>query len=234
MGTHPRPALAITCRGVTKDFGTGETRVRALRGIDLEIGFGQMTLLVGPSGCGKTTLLSVVAGILEPTDGAVTVLGESLNELSGREKVEFRARNIGFVFQQFNLLPALTAAENSAVPLIILGQRRRAAVARAAELLKQLGLAHRLHAFPPQLSGGEQQRVAIARALVHDPRVVVCDEPTSALDAQTGGAIMQLLRDRAVQPERAVIVVTHDSRAFHFADRIVTMNDGKIEGKQPT
>jgi putative ABC transport system ATP-binding protein len=230
LGPEPQPA--VFCRGVTKEFGAGATRVQALRGIDLEIAFGQMTLLVGPSGCGKTTLLSVVAGILDPTAGAVTVLGQDL-KLLGRQKVGFRGRNIGFVFQQFNLLPPLTAAENAAVPLLIAGMRRRVAVGRAAELLKQMGMAHRLGAFPTQLSGGEQQRVAIARALVHEPRLVVCDEPTSALDAQTGAAIMQLLRDRAVYPERAVLVVTHDSRAFPYADRIVTMNDGRIEKESP-
>lgn len=229
MGTPSRQGPAVCCRGVIKDFGQGEVKVRALRGLDLDAYFGQMTLLVGPSGCGKTTLLSVIAGILEPTGGAVTVLGEDLHLLADRQKVDFRGRNIGFVFQQFNLLPALTAAENAAVPLIIAGQRRRSAVARAGELLKQMGMAHRIQAFPVQLSGGEQQRVAIARAMVHEPRLLVCDEPTSALDAQTGAAIMQLLRDRAVQPERAVLVVTHDNRAFPYANRIVHMNDGRIE-----
>jgi putative ABC transport system ATP-binding protein len=229
MGVDCQSAPAVRCCGVTKEFGEGPDRVRALRGVDLDLHIGQMTLLVGPSGCGKTTLLSVVAGILEPTAGTVAVLGQSLGTLSDREKVEFRGRNVGFVFQQFNLLPTLSAAENAAVPLIIAGMARRLAVARAVDLLSQMGMEHRLKAFPGRLSGGEQQRVAIARALVHAPRLVICDEPTSALDAQTGRAIMQLLRDQAVQPARAVIVVTHDSRVFEFADRIVTMNDGTIE-----
>jgi putative ABC transport system ATP-binding protein len=145
--------------------------------------------------------------------------------------VEFRGRNIGFVFQQFNLLPSLTAAENAAVPLLIAGQPRRQAVAQAADLLTQMGMGRRLNGFPAQLSGGEQQRVAIARALVHEPRLLVCDEPTSALDAATGHSIMELLRQHGVHPGRAVLVVTHDSRAFEFGDRIVKMNDGRIEAE---
>lgn len=234
MSSPARSALAVTCRGVTKQFGDGDSRVWALRGVDLDVAFGQMLLLVGPSGCGKTTLLSVIAGILEPTAGALSVLEEDLGKLSDQQKVDFRSRNIGFVFQQYNLLPSLNAAENAAVPLIIAGLRRRPAVARATELLHRLGMAHRIKAFPPHLSGGEQQRVAIARALVHEPRLLVCDEPTSALDAQTGHAIMQLLRDKAVQPHRAVMVVTHDSRALEFGDRVVHMNDGRIEGAAAT
>jgi putative ABC transport system ATP-binding protein len=231
MGMPAGPAPAVTCRGVTKEFGSGETAVWALRGIDLDVAGGQMTLLVGPSGCGKTTLLSVVAGILEPSAGQVRVLEVDLARLTGRQKVEFRGRNIGFVFQQFNLLPSLTAAENAAVPLLIAGLPRRQAVAQAADLLTQMGMGRRLHGFPAQLSGGEQQRVAIARALVHEPRLLVCDEPTSALDAATGHSIMELLRQQGVHPGRAVLVVTHDSRAFEFGDRIVKMNDGRIEAE---
>jgi putative ABC transport system ATP-binding protein len=228
MTTALATAPAVQCRHITKDFGEGETRVQALRGVDLEIPPGEMTLLVGPSGCGKTTLLSVIAGILEPTQGDVSLLGVELTALRGREKVEFRGRNIGFVFQQYNLLPALTAAENAAVPLLIAGVPRRQAVAKATALLGALGMADRAHALPAQLSGGQQQRVAIARALVHEPRVLICDEPTSALDAQAGQNILETLKRVAVQPDRAVIVVTHDSRIFHFADRIVHMNDGRI------
>jgi putative ABC transport system ATP-binding protein len=225
----PGHELAVRCRGLTKEFGDGESRVRALRGVDLEVPAGEMTLLVGPSGCGKTTLISVVAGLLEPTAGEVSVLGRDLVRMPGRQKVAFRGRNIGFVFQQYNLLPALTAAENAAVPLVIAGAPRRPAVAKAAALLETLGMGDRAHALPAQLSGGQQQRVAIARALVHKPRLLVCDEPTSALDAQSGHTTMELIRRVAVQPGRAVIVVTHDSRVFGFGDRIVYMNDGRIE-----
>jgi putative ABC transport system ATP-binding protein len=221
--------LAVECRNLTKVFGSGDNRVWALRGLDLEVFPGQMTLLVGPSGCGKTTLISIVAGLLDPTDGEVSVLGEDLRQLKGRRLVQFRGHNIGFVFQQFNLLPALTAAENVAVPLIIAGRPRREAVARATEVLTAVGLADKLEALPDQLSGGQQQRVAIGRALVHEPRLLVCDEPTAALDAHSGRTVMELLRKVAVQPGRAVIVVTHDNRVFDFGDRIVHMNDGHID-----
>jgi putative ABC transport system ATP-binding protein len=221
--------LAVRCRGVTKDFGSGCTRVQALRGIDLDVYTGEMTLLVGPSGCGKTTLLSVIAGILEPTAGSVEVLGVDLIHLAPRQVVRFRGKNIGFVFQQFNLLPALNAIENVAVPLLIAGQKRRAALKRAQEVLVQVGLADRMHALPSDLSGGQQQRVAIARALSHQPHLLVCDEPTSALDHANGKLIMELLRDVAIDNNRAVIVVTHDNRVFGFGDRIAHMDDGHIE-----
>src|SRR5581483_8196269 len=205
------------------------TCVRALRGIDLEVHPGQMSLLVGPSGCGKTTLISIIAGLLDATSGEVSVLGRSLRQMSRRELIAFRGRYIGFVFQQYNLLPALTAAENAAVPLLIAGVPRRQAVARAHELLDRLGMADRADALPSQLSGGQQQRVAIARALVHEPRLLVCDEPTAALDAHAGHVTMQLLRRAAVQPGRAVIVVTHDNRVFGFGDRIIHLSDGRVE-----
>jgi len=221
--------IAVYCRGVVKEFGSGGTRVRALRGIDLDVYMGQMTLLVGPSGCGKTTLLSVIAGILEPTEGDVHVLGTDLQKLTGRQTVRFRGQNIGFIFQQFNLLPALNASENVAVPLMIQGMARRHAVERAEVVLERVGLADRMHALPSDLSGGQQQRVAIARALIHEPRLLVCDEPTSALDAVNGRLIMELLHDVAVQSDRAVIVVTHDSRVFQFAHRIAHMEDGHVE-----
>ncbi|MBI1917133.1 MAG: ABC transporter ATP-binding protein [Planctomycetes bacterium] len=225
---------AVECRGVTKDFGQGEAKVQALRGVDLEVPDGEMTLLVGPSGCGKTTLISIIAGLLDPTAGEVSVLGAEYRRMSGRAKVAFRAANIGFVFQQYNLLPALSAAENAAVPLLIAGVPRREAVRRAAALLDELGLVGRGGSLPSQLSGGQQQRVAIARALVHEPRLLVCDEPTAALDAHSGRNIMELLRRIAVQPGRAVIVVTHDSRVFDFGDRIVHLSDGRVEDVEVT
>jgi putative ABC transport system ATP-binding protein len=226
-------APAVSCRGVTKDFGSGETRVQALRGIDLEILAGEMTLLVGPSGCGKTTLISIIAGLLNPTDGEVSILGNGPAALAGRRGVNFRGRNIGFVFQQYNLLPSLTAAENAAMPLLIAGISLREAVARAGEILEAVGLGARVRSLPSQLSGGQQQRVAIARALVHDPRLLVCDEPTAALDAHSGQTVMELFRRIAVRPDRTVIVVTHDSRIFHFGDRVVHMSDGRIERMEP-
>ncbi len=220
--------LAVECRAVEKDFGRGETRIQALRGVDLQVPFGELTMLVGPSGCGKTTLLSVIAGVLNATGGAVEVLGERIESLAGDRLVQFRRKHLGFVFQQFHRLPALTAAENAAVPLLASGLPRKLSVERAAALLGRLGMGDRVQAYPAELSGGQQQRVALARALVHDPRLIVCDEPTSALDAETGQQVMELLAAHAVRPDRATIIVTHDNRIFSFADRIVHMEDGHI------
>jgi putative ABC transport system ATP-binding protein len=228
-GTIDSGERAVVCRRLTKEFGDGDSRILALRGLDLDVHPGQLTLLVGPSGCGKTTLISIIAGLLDATDGEVEVLGRNLRTLKGRPLVDFRGKYIGFVFQQYNLLPALTAAENAAVPLIIAGVGRKEAVVRAKAILEQVGIPEKANALPSQLSGGQQQRVAIARALVHEPRLLVCDEPTAALDAQSGHTVMELLRRVAVQPGRAVIVVTHDSRVFEFGDRIVYMSDGLIE-----
>jgi putative ABC transport system ATP-binding protein len=221
-------SVAVSCRGLTKQFGEGDSAVMALRGLDLDVLANEMTLLVGPSGCGKTTLLSVIAGILNQTEGTVSVLGMDLGRLSDAEKVRFRGANIGFVFQQFNLLPALSAAENVAVPLLIAGWPRRQAVEKAKWLLAAMDMSDRANAQPAELSGGQRQRVAIARALIHDPRLIVCDEPTSALDGETGHAVMELLRKTAVRPDRALVVVTHDSRVFEFGDRIAHMEDGHI------
>jgi putative ABC transport system ATP-binding protein len=221
--------MAVRVRGVTKEFGSGGSLTRALRGVDLDVPYGEMLMLVGPSGCGKTTLVSIVAGTLEPTDGDVQVLGHDLVSMSNGRKVRFRRDNVGFIFQAFNLLPALTAVENAAVPLLIAGWRRAQAIEAAADVLERLGLADRLASLPSELSGGQQQRVAIARALVHEPRLLVCDEPTSALDAANGRITMELIQQVAVQPDRAVIVVTHDSRVYSFADRIASMEDGRIE-----
>ncbi len=221
-------ADVIDIAGVTKTFGSGGSAVQALCGVDLRVPAGELLMLVGPSGCGKTTLISVVAGILDHDAGRVTVLGEDLKALGADGRTAFRGKNLGFVFQAFNLLPALTIQENAAVPLMILGRPRREALARAAGLLDRVGLGDRLQARPSQLSGGQQQRVAIARALVHEPRLVVCDEPTSALDHQTGQTVMGLLREVALQEGRALVVVTHDSRIFEYADRIAEMDDGRI------
>jgi putative ABC transport system ATP-binding protein len=225
-----RPAVEL--RAVTKEFGVGETKTTALADVDLQLPYGELILLVGPSGCGKTTLISIVAGLLDPTRGDVDVLGQSLSRMGGGRKVRFRGENIGFVFQQYNLLPALTAVENACVPLLVAGWSRARAVAKAAELLTAVGLGGRLKSFPRELSGGQQQRVAIARALVHEPRLLVCDEPTAALDATSGRTVMEMIRKVAVQSNRAVIVVTHDSRVYDFGDRIVYMADGRVDRVQ--
>ena len=232
LASAPLPAitndLAVVCRQIVKEFGSGDTKTLALRGVDLDVFAGQMTLLVGQSGCGKTTLISIIAGLLNTTSGSLSVLGEEIITMTGSQLVQFRQKNIGFVFQQYNLLPTLTAVENAAVPLIIAGQSRKQAFAAAREILVSVGLESRMHLMPNQLSGGQQQRVAIARALVHEPRLLVCDEPTAALDAHSGQTVMELLRRVALQPDRAVIVVTHDNRIFSFGDRIIHMDDGKV------
>jgi putative ABC transport system ATP-binding protein len=221
--------VAVRCRGVVKAYGSGETKVTALRGVDLDIERGELMMLVGPSGCGKTTLISVVAGILDRDGGDCLVFGNDFSAMSARRKTLWRGQNVGFVFQAFNLLPTLTAAENVAVPLMILGESRQSAVRKARNELELVGLGDRTHSLPSQLSGGQQQRVAIARALIHQPRLIVCDEPTSALDHETGHVIMRLLKNVALSKNRALVIVTHDSRIFGFADRIAKMDDGHIE-----
>jgi putative ABC transport system ATP-binding protein len=223
-------ALAVQLRGVTKTYGSGAGAVQALRGIDLDVRRDELLMLVGPSGCGKTTLISVIAAILDHDGGECLVFGEDLQHLSNRQRTHYRGQNIGFVFQQFNLLPTLTLAQNVAVPLLINGVHRRRAIARAQEVLERVGLKERVNALPAQLSGGQQQRVAIARALVHSPRLIVCDEPTSSLDHETGNRVMQMLREVAVADDRSLIIVTHDARIFGFADRIARMDDGRILG----
>jgi len=224
----PNANTAVHCRGVTKTYGTGDARVMALRGIDLDVRRGELLMLVGPSGCGKTTLISVIAAILKQDSGNCEVLGQDLTSMDQNERTRFRGVSIGFVFQLFNLLPALNAVENVSVPLLINGVSRKNAETRASEILAEVDLGTRLSALPTQLSGGQQQRVAIARALVHDPKLIVCDEPTSSLDHETGRSVMNVLRGIAKSPDRALIVVTHDPRIFEFADRIAHMDDGKI------
>jgi putative ABC transport system ATP-binding protein len=220
--------VAVRVEGITKHFGTGERQVTALRGVDWEVYAGQLSMIVGPSGCGKTTLLSVVAGILNADEGSVTIFGQEVSAMSDRARTRFRAKHIGFVFQQYNLLPALTAAENAAIPLVIGGWSKSKAVNRAREVLSSLGMGKKTESLPNQLSGGQQQRVAISRALVHEPSLLVCDEPTAALDHETGLSVMELLREAAVKPDRAVVVVTHDNRVFQFGERIAHMDDGRI------
>lgn len=220
---------AVICRGVVKTYGRGETKVVALQGVDLEVHGGELLMLVGPSGCGKTTLISVIAGILDHDEGECRVFGNDLQHMSGGARVKYRGKNIGFVFQSFNLIPTLSAAENVSVPLLLNGVGRGQAMKRAGEMLARVGLGGRTRSLPSQLSGGQQQRVAIARAMIHDPRLIVCDEPTSALDHETGQTIMQMLREVALSESRALIIVTHDARIFGYADRIAKMDDGKIE-----
>lgn len=225
----PAAGIAVRCRDVTKTYGTGGSAVRALRGVSIDVGAGELLMLVGPSGCGKTTLISVIAGVLDRDGGECTVFGEDFLKMGSAERTRFRGRNIGFVFQAFNLIPTLTITENVSVPLLLNGAPRHTAMAKAKEMLGLVGLGERVNELPQRLSGGQQQRVAIARALVHEPRLIVCDEPTSALDHETGHKVMELLRGVAMATGRALVVVTHDNRIFDFADRIAHMDDGRVD-----
>lgn len=219
---------AIICKGVTKVYGEGATRVDALRGVDLELEPGKLLMVVGPSGSGKTTLISILAGILDATDGTNVVLGHNFHEMEQGQLTRFRGENIGFVFQAFNLIPMLNAAENVAVPLILNGASHEEAIEKARELLKSYGLGDKLDRLPGDLSGGQQQRVAIARSCIHEPQLIVCDEPTSSLDHETGVMVMELLRKEVLDKNRSLIIVTHDARIFSYADRIVRLDDGRI------
>ena len=232
MNNHTEPA-AVRARGIVKSFGTGDTKVTALNGIDLDIYLGEMLLLVGESGGGKTTLLSAIAGILDIDEGNIDVLGVPLSELPAGKRTTFRGQTMGFVYQQFNLLPTLTAVENVAVPLLIQKIGRTEALRRARVMLDRVGLGDRAEFLPKNLSGGQQQRVAIARALVNEPRLLICDEPTAALDGPNGQKIMEILREVGRSPSRSVIVVTHDSRIFHFGDRMAHLTDGRIVSIEP-
>jgi putative ABC transport system ATP-binding protein len=220
--------IAVDVSNLNKQFQAGDSVIQVLMDVSLQVKLGELTMLVGPSGCGKTTLISIMSGILSPTSGEVVVMGQSLNRMKDREKVLFRRHNIGFIFQQYNLLPALTAAENAAMPLIAAGIGNDVAINRAKDVLQKIGMSSQVDKLPNQLSGGQQQRVAIARSLVHNPKFIVCDEPTAALDAKTGGEVMQILREVANDTGRSVLIVTHDSRIHQFADRIIEMNDGRI------
>lgn len=229
MSNDSTNGLAVRTRGVTKSFGRGESAVQALKGVDFEARCGEMVMIVGPSGCGKTTFLSVVCGTMRADAGSIEVFGTDLSTLHAGRLTSFRGRNVGFIFQQFNLIPTWDIVENASVPLLLNGATRRTASKEASRLLDEVGLGKRLSAYPNQLSGGQQQRVAIARALVHQPRLLICDEPTASLDAASGRKVMELLKETACRPDRCVIVVTHDSRIFNFADRIAEMEDGLVK-----
>jgi len=229
MNALSSPAIAVRTNDLGKTYGKGEGMVHALKGVNFEALCGELLMIVGPSGCGKTTLLSVICGTLGHDTGSVVVFGQDLEALSPGKLTAFRGKNVGFVFQQFNLIPTWTALDNVTVPLLLNGATQIEARAAAAELLREVGLAEKLDVLPTQLSGGQQQRVAIARALVHRPRLLICDEPTAALDAASGRKVLELIRERVCSPERCVIVVTHDSRIFPFADRIAEMEDGQVK-----
>ena len=219
---------AVSVRQVTKTYTQGGAALRALDGVDLDVDRGELVLLMGPSGSGKTTLLSVMGCILRPTSGGVRILGRDVSSLDERELPKVRLEHVGFVFQGFNLFPTLTASQNVELVLHLNGRARGEARRRSAELLDHVGLAAKRDAYPADLSGGQKQRVAIARALAGEPRIILADEPTAALDSQSGLTVIGLLRDLAHRRERAVVLVTHDSRILEFADRIVRIEDGRI------
>ena len=230
--TAPGPGPAIRARGVSKWFGSGEARTRALRDVSFEAAFGEMLYIVGPSGSGKTTLLSVISGILRPDEGEVAVEGDDIWKLGRDRLAEFRLRTIGFVFQDYHLFPRLTTAENVAIPLILKQRRWDEALAEAIKYLKIVGLESRAHLPPVKLSGGEQQRVAIARAIVSQPDILIFDEPTASLDGDTGRNLVSFVRHEVLNAHRCIVMVTHDARIYEFAHRILRMEDGQLRGVQ--
>lgn len=220
------PLLAV--EQVTKTYDMCGQPVHALRGVDLALHAGEVLLLLGPSGSGKTTLLSIMGCILRATSGRVVVDGRDVARVAERDLPAVRLRHFGFVFQGFNLFPALTAAENVEVALGLKGVRGRAARRASLDALSAVGLDDKSAALPANLSGGQKQRVAIARALAGEPSIILADEPTAALDSTSGQMVMDLLRSLASEQQRAVVIVTHDSRIFRYADRIVAIEDGRL------
>ncbi|MGY2908247.1 ABC transporter ATP-binding protein [Bradyrhizobium sp. URHC0002] len=218
----------LEAANVTKDLGRGAARVAALKGVSLALNGGELTLLMGPSGSGKTTLLSILGCMLSPTEGTVHVCQHSTAGLDPEELARLRREHVGFVFQSFHLFPTLSATDNVRLALDVRGEPRRAAKVRSREALAKVGLAHKIKAYPRDLSGGEQQRVAIARAIVGNPSIILADEPTAALDGENGQAVMKLLAEIARERGHAVLIVTHDPRLLPFADRVVHIEDGRI------
>ncbi len=218
----------IELKGVDKSFGRGEAKNQVLFDVNLKLPTGELVLLVGPSGCGKTTLISIIAGILNPDKGEINLFGSHLDKFNDEQKTNFRKDNVGFIFQQFNLIPTLSVLENVSIPLLINNWKKEDALEKSREVVKLVGLDKRADFTPNQLSGGQQQRVAIARALVREPKLLICDEPTASLDGTTGHQIMETLKALSVKDDRCVIIVTHDSRIFNYGDRMVNMEDGRI------
>lgn len=219
----------LVARGLRKVYAQGEAAMVALDHVDLDVFRGEMTLLMGPSGSGKTTLLSILGGILRASAGIISIDGRSLEGLGDKELSAFRLRNIGFVFQGFNLFPTLSAVQNVELALDLRGITGSKARAQASDLLDQVGLSAKLHSYPGDLSGGQKQRVAIARALAGHPPILLADEPTAALDSTSGHSVMQLMQRLALDANRAVVIVTHDARMESYANRVIHLEDGRIE-----
>jgi putative ABC transport system ATP-binding protein len=224
------PDTLLQARGLERSFGSGATAVRALHDVDLGVREGEMVAIMGPSGSGKSTLLHVLGALDRPDAGSVAIGGRRYDNLSDRELTKLRGEVFGFVFQFFNLLPTLTAAENVLLPVLVNGERPSRYAERIDQLLEKVGLAGRADHLPTELSGGEQQRVAIARALLREPRLVLADEPTGNLDSASGGTVMSLLRS-VVDEGQTVVMVTHDPGAAALADRVVFLRDGGIVGE---
>ncbi len=220
--------VALRLEGVRKTYRVGDEEVAALDGVDLTVGADEIVALVGPSGSGKTTLCSIAGGLLTPTEGTVVVGGEDISKYSRKELTAFRRSSVGFVFQTVNLIPFLTARENLLVVDEIGPRVGGKARARADQLLAELGLTDRAKNVPEQLSGGQRQRVAIGRALMNEPGLVLFDEPTSALDTELGDQVVKLIRDEMKSRGTAAIIVTHDDRITHYADRVVRIVDGRV------
>lgn len=232
MTVNPARKVLLEASGITKVFGTGAGQVMPLKGIDLKLYSGELTLLMGPSGSGKTTLLSILGCILSPTDGELTVAGQSTLGADAERLADIRRNHVGFVFQSYNLFPTMTARENVMLALDVRSKAVPDPNADALRALEAVGLSHRAHAYPAKLSGGEKQRVAIARALAGSPAVILADEPTAALDAENGRTVMALLSEVAKDTSRAVLAVTHDHRTLPYADRIILIDDGRIESDE--
>jgi ABC-type lipoprotein export system ATPase subunit len=214
--------------GVSKTYHRGSESIHALEKVSFDVGAGDFVVVTGPSGSGKSTLLHVAAGLDEPDEGSVLFEGIDIYSYSARERAKFRRRKLGFVFQFFNLVPTLNAVQNVSLPLLLDGISKNSADAKAEELLTQLGMAHRLHHKPNEMSGGQMQRVAVARALIADPPLILADEPTGNLDSETGEEVLRLLKEAAAQHGAAVILVTHDPEAAGIGDRRVAIHDGRI------
>jgi len=221
---------AVEVLAINKWFGEGAARTHAVKDVSFEARFGEMLYVVGPSGSGKTTMLSMISGILRPSSGTVKVEGADIWSMSADELADFRLHKIGFVFQDYHLFPRLTTAENVAIPLILQNREWDAALTEAAHNLEVVGLQNRAQLPPVKLSGGEQQRVAIARAIVSRPDILILDEPTASLDGDTGRNIVKFVREHILNEQRCIVIVTHDSRIYEFADRIMRMEDGKVTG----
>ncbi len=218
----------MQANGVWKLYASGTSTVEAVRGVNLTLQTGEMVAIMGPSGCGKTTLLNVLSGIDEPTAGTVTVNNQPLFGITDNERTSMRSKYLGFIFQDFNLLPVLSAVENVELPLLLLGHGANEARKRALEALKDVGLEERSQHRPAELSGGQQQRVAVARAIVHRPSVILCDEPTGNLDSKTSAEVLTLLKRLNTEQDTTFLIVTHDANIAALCDRVIQMDDGLI------